>query len=257
MREAHAVIQSQATGNLPGICRIEFRRDVAERGNDVEILFRILGSLAGEHVRIRVAGGTPTPASEDHRPVNGSVARLFVPGALPVEAKLGRVCLPHLHQIVRDGRQGLLRIDGAIELKPRVQHIGNAAAPPGHLREEEVLRIWVAEEQVVVETERRALHLGRVLETVREVQVRVAENLFVGETRAENLGQVRSHDVRRRGLSNGRGIGRRRSGPTVAAGAPEHIQAVQRAIVLMVIGDEQLRGLCEVVVHLSSELQHV
>src|SRR5207245_10066766 len=50
----------------------------------------------------------------------------------------------------------------------------------------------------VVEAERSALHFGRILKAVREVQVGIAENYFVGEGRVDHLGQIQGSDQRDR-----------------------------------------------------------
>src|SRR5438309_1330512 len=86
--QTHAVIQGQPPGNLPRIGSIERRGEETERGNDVEILFRVIRGLADEHIGVRIAAGLRTPVAVHGRAVYGSVARLLVPGALPVEAEL-------------------------------------------------------------------------------------------------------------------------------------------------------------------------
>src|SRR2546429_6676034 len=92
--------------------------------------------------------------AEDHRTVDGSVAGLLIPSTFPVEAELGGVCSPDLDQIVGDRRQSLLGINGAVQLKSGVEHVGDAVTPAGHLGEDQVLLIRMAEEQAVVEAER-------------------------------------------------------------------------------------------------------
>src|SRR5258708_10471061 len=100
-------------------------------------------------------------------------------------------------------------------LNTGLEYIGDAIAPAGHPGEDELIQVRVAEEHFVVETERSALHLRRILKTVREVQVRVTENHFVGETGAEYLRQIRSYDIGLTFRSNGRGVGCRGRRPAL------------------------------------------
>src|SRR5258708_47226 len=98
MRETHAVIESEAAGDLPGIRRVKLRRDVAERRGHVEILFRIGRHLTNEHVRVGVATGVPCPTGEPHRAIDCIIAGLLVPSPLPVKTELGGVRFPNLNQ---------------------------------------------------------------------------------------------------------------------------------------------------------------
>src|SRR5690348_16085293 len=160
MREAHAVVQGQTARNLPGIRCVEIRRDVAESWSHVEIQLGILRGLAYQHIRVSIPRSTAPPITEDHRTVDGSVAGLLVPGALPVEAELRGVRPPDFVKVIRYRSQSQLGIAAASQIESSIEHVGNTIAEGGHLRKDDVVKIGVAEKKVKVKTERSPLDLG-------------------------------------------------------------------------------------------------
>src|SRR5262249_6477593 len=92
--------------------------------------------------------------------------------------------------------KSFLGVHGAVELKSRVELVGNTISPTGNLREDQLVLVRMSEQHLVVETERAALNFGGIGKAVGQIQKRVAKHQLVCKSRAEHLGEVRSDNVR-------------------------------------------------------------
>src|SRR6185437_14769904 len=139
--------------NLPRVRPVEFRRNIAESRNGIEVLFGVLARLPNQHIRIGIAGGSATPATEHGATVDRAISWLRIPSTLPVKAHLGGMRSPDLDHVVCNRGQGFLRIYHAIQLKSRVKHVRNPIAPSGHFRHDEVTLIGMSEKYAVIQAQ--------------------------------------------------------------------------------------------------------
>ena len=127
----------------------------------------------------------------------------------------------------------------------------SAASPPPHPPKDGNLRHAILEQPLVVVADLGAVHLGRILEHVRETDEGVPEHEFVGHARVEDVGQR----------------GRNRVGPVLAlhrrrignlpAVAPPQAHREQLRFALQVVAHEQLGVVADAVIHARHPLRVV
>ena len=204
-------------------------------------------SVPGQHVREVVAGRCRSPHdAEDQAAVRVAVARLAVVDPLVVGAGLHRVRAGDLGHVLRARDQPLRGEQDRIEAA-RVEH-RRPVAPAGHRRD--LVEAAVVDARVGV-AERRARHLARIRELVREVDVGRGERRLGRQRRAEDVGQAGRRRVR--------AVGRRHRGRVrhlVGVAPPQADREVLR-LGLQVVAGEDARVVADVDVDARQPLVHV